>query len=66
MTNTSWERVVISAETAKYLRGTHDLWSRIADGEHIFTVLPKGTEPGANDGGYYDIASALKVKGMAV
>ena len=64
MTNTVWHKTDISAETAKYLRGTHTLWSRIADGEHIFTVRPNGEVPGPNDGGYASIAAALTVKGM--
>lgn len=63
-TNTRWERMPVNADTARYLRGTHDVWSRMFDGERIFTVLLKGKEPGGNDGGYRSIAAALRVKGM--
>jgi hypothetical protein len=64
MTNTPWEQMVLSGETAAYLRSTHKLWSRLFDGEHVFTVLPNGQKPGNDDGGYYTIAAALKAKGM--
>lgn len=63
-TNTPWAKVETSMETKKYLRGTHEVWSRIADNEHIFTVRPIGETPGPNDGGYYDIAAALTAKGL--
>jgi hypothetical protein len=63
--STAWEKVFVCAETAKYLRGTHELWSRLLDGEHVFTVVLIGHQPGPNDGGYNSIASALAVKGMA-
>lgn len=62
--NTSWSKVEVSLETAKFLRGTHLLYSRIADGEHIFTASPLGKEPNQGDGGYRSIDSALKAKGM--
>lgn len=62
-TNTEWHRVIVSAETARYIRSDeYDLWARIADGEHIFTILRKGTSPGADDGGYMSIAAAVKTK----
>jgi hypothetical protein len=64
MTNTQWHRTEVSTETSRFLRGTHTLWSRIMDGEHIFTVRPNGEVPNYGDGGYFSIASALKVKGM--
>jgi hypothetical protein len=64
MATTQWETMLVSAETAAYLRGTHKLWSRLFDGEHIFTCLPNDVTPGANDGGYMSIHAALKVKGM--
>jgi hypothetical protein len=64
-TSTAWERMPIENETMReYLRGTHSIWSRIFDGDHIFTVLANGTEPGPNDGGYLGIDAALRVKGM--
>lgn len=62
--STQWEQMPVSSDTSKYLRGTHKLWSRLADGEHIFTVRPINETPGPNDGGYMSIAAALKVKGM--
>lgn len=43
---------------------THDIWARMADGETIFAVIPKGKTPGEHDGGYKTIDAALKVKGM--
>ena len=64
LTNTSWEKMEVSATTEKYLRGTHTLWSRILDGKHIFTVRLKGETPNDMDGGYFSIDSALIVKGM--
>lgn len=64
--STPWEMMQPSAGTTKYLRGTHKLWSRLFDGEHVFTVRPAGETPGANDGGYMSIDAALKVKGMDV
>lgn len=63
-TTTPWEQMQVSPDTGKYLRGTHKLWSRLLDGEHIFTVRPNGEIPGENDGGYRSINAALKVKGM--
>jgi hypothetical protein len=63
-TTTQWEQMQPIWETAKYLRGTHKLWSRLFDGEHIFTVRPIGEQPGDNDGGYRSIDAALKVKGL--
>lgn len=63
-TNTSWEKMDLQAETAKYLRGTHTMYSRISDDEHIFLVLPNGQLPYDTYGGYYSIATALQVKGM--
>jgi hypothetical protein len=64
MTNTSWSEFKVTTETAKYMRGTHTLWSRIFDGEHVFTVRPIGETPSDNDGGYYTTNAALQVKGM--
>lgn len=60
-----WEKVEASSDIQKYLRGTHTLWSRVVDGQYIFTVLPNGITPQPNDGGYYTISAALKTKGMA-
>lgn len=61
---TAWERVIVSKEVAVYLRGTHSLFSRLLDGERIFTIRPNGESPKEADGGYYGIYSALKAKGM--
>ncbi len=62
--STVWERMTVSAEVGKYLSDTHSIWSRLFDGEHVFTVLLNSKEPGPNDGGYRSIDAALKVKGM--
>ena len=59
-----WKRMELSLDAAKYLRGTHTAWSCVRDGVYIVTVLPNGTEPSANDGGYYNLTTALTVKGM--
>jgi hypothetical protein len=59
-TTTPWERL-LGASSAP---STHRIWSRLLDGEHIFTVLPDGKEPGPNDGGYRSIDAALRQKGM--
>ena len=61
---TQWEKMQVSAETAVHLRGTHQLWSRLIEGDHCFTVLLIGKEPGPNDTGYASIKAALQVKGM--
>jgi hypothetical protein len=63
-TNTQWERVSVSEDTMLRLRNTHYVWSRILDGERIYTVRPIGETPGENDGGYLTIHGALYVKGM--
>jgi hypothetical protein len=60
---TSWERCIVSAEIAKYLRGTHLLYNRLFDGEPIYLVVSIGHEP-TTDGGYRSIDTALRVKGM--
>mgnify|MGYP003510442262 CR=1 FL=1 len=62
--STSWERLPVNDTLRQYLKGTHILWSRIMDGDHIFTVRPVGETPGDADGGSYSIASAFKSKGM--
>ncbi len=62
--NTAWERLPVSAETRRYLRNDYAIWSRLADGEHIFTVVADGRRPGENDGGYASIAAALRIKGL--
>lgn len=62
--NTKWEQMELSVETASYLRGTHTAWSRVADGKHIFVIYPKGETPTPTSGGYFNLASALKVKGL--
>lgn len=49
-------------ETTK--RGTHRIWTRICDGDPIFTVRPIDETPMPGDGGYASIESALAVKGM--
>jgi hypothetical protein len=54
----------VSEATLKPLRGTHSIFSRIFDGEHIFVVLPNGEEPSESGGGYYSIEAALSAKGM--
>jgi hypothetical protein len=65
LTTLPWERVIIqSPELFGYLRGTHSIWSRLKDGEHLFIVMLNGQEPQEDDGGYYSIAAALKTKGM--
>lgn len=63
-TNTRWERIETSEGMLRFLRGTHSLFSRLADGEHIFTILPVGQTPGEHDGGYRSIYAALKTKGL--
>lgn len=59
-----WHQVNLPPEKAKYLRGTHYVWSRMADSKQIFVVLPVGEQPATGDGGYFSIVAALKVKGM--
>ncbi len=58
---TMWEKTDLSYDTAKYLRGTNTMWSRLMNGEHFFTVLPNGMMPvnGATVG-YHGITDALK------
>lgn len=71
MSNTQWVKADVAGEQIKHipittglLRGTHTLWSRIMDGEQIYTIRPDGETPGPNDGGYRSAKTALKVKGM--
>jgi hypothetical protein len=59
-----WEWMDITEATLKPLRGTHSLWSRLMDGEHIFTVMRNGVTPRDGDGGYRSIDAALRQKGM--
>lgn len=61
---TQWEKTDISSQTVTYLCGSHTLWSRLLDGEHIFTARPNGERPGESDGGYYTIAAALEKEGL--
>jgi hypothetical protein len=78
-TTTQWEKMLVSAATAIYLRGEYELWSRLYHGEHKFLVVPTGKLP-PNDiddglplwilklsgaaGEYNSIASALDAKGL--
>ena len=62
---TAWERLPINeAVMMRLLRGTHYAWSRLFDGEHVFTVRPRGETPAPTDGGYRSLDAALRVKGM--
>lgn len=61
---TQWGRMQPGREMSKFLRGTHSIYSRLLDGDHIFTVLPNGKTPSAGDGGYFDLYTAFKAKGM--
>lgn len=59
---TPWERCM-NFEHGRF-NETHTLWSRLMNGEHIFTALRKGTTPAPDDGGYRSIDAALRQKGM--
>ena len=62
---TPWECVQVSEATAKYLRlDEYKVWSRLMDGISVFLVLRAEQTPGANDGGYHSIDSALRTKGL--
>lgn len=61
---TQWNRIRASDADHPRLKGAYHIWSRITEGKPIFTVLMMGRSPGENDGGYYSIATALKVKGL--
>jgi len=63
---TQWEKASISFGTAKYLRGTFTMWSRLMNGEQFFTALPNSTEPvNSATVGYHGIADALKAAGLS-
>lgn len=62
---TQWEKMEVSADMALKLKDRgYAIWSRLMDGEHIFTVRPVTEEPGTGDGGYRSVAAALKTKGL--
>lgn len=61
---TQWTRTRIANPIQPTKRATHYLWQREVDGKVIFTVLSKDTQPGPNDGGYYSVEAALKIKGL--
>lgn len=61
---TAWKAIPTSDTLYRYVQASHRVWSRMADGEHIFTVRPINETPGSGDGGYASIAAALKVKGL--
>jgi hypothetical protein len=57
-TVTGWEMI------ATY--GVHSLWARTQADEPIYVVRsPEESEPTSSSGGYFSIATALKVKGLA-
>ena len=60
---TLWEKMPVGAETAKFLRGTHTLWSRLMNGELFFAALPNGYDAvNGQTVGYHSIALALKAE----
>ncbi len=63
-TNTRWSRTDITEATLPYLRDKYSLWHRLFDGKLIYSVRRNGEQPGVNDGGYYSVDSALRVKGL--
>lgn len=54
--NSAWENVVTYKD--------HSVWSRIADGQLIYVVMPNGQTPAPDAGGYFTIQAALKLKGL--
>lgn len=62
---TQWEKMEVSADMALKLKDRgYAIWSRLMDGEHIFTVRSVAETPSEGDGGYRSISAALKTKGL--
>ena len=64
LTNTEWERLPVTGETLKYLRGAYAVYSRLSDGQQIFQIKLDGDIPGESDGGYFSIVGAFQAKGL--
>ena len=62
---TQWEKMPVGEGTARFLRGTHALWSRLMNGELFFAALPNGYDAvNGQTVGHHSIALALKAEGL--
>jgi len=48
----------------RYFAGEFKLWARIKDNDLVFRVMPIFTEPGEDDGWFYDLPSAFAQAGL--